>query len=198
MTSMIRREQILDAAFGIASTQGFSLVTMDRVAREAGVTRAAIVDQFGDLAGLIAALVDREAHSAMSVLLQGIAELPSDADLVQAEVGIVLAMIKAAAAAPASWRILLNPAVGDPPELHHRTAAGRALAREHVRKILIERLPSDFGGDPHLSAHIHQLAGEELVRLHIHDPQLYPVERIVRQVEVLAGSLRDSTRTGQP
>jgi len=57
----------------------------------------------------------------MSLLLQGIAEIPSDADLVQAEVGVVQAMIRAATAAPASWRILLNPAVGDPPELHHRT-----------------------------------------------------------------------------
>ena len=35
----------------------------------------------------------------------------------------------------------------------------------------------------------HQLAGEQLVRLHQGDPEQYPVERILGQVEVLAGSL---------
>jgi AcrR family transcriptional regulator len=188
MSSRLRREQILDAAFTLAAAQGFPAVTLERVAREAGVPRSAIADQFGDLPGLVAALVDREAGNALSRLMQGIAGLPADADLVAAEVWVVQAMVNAAAAAPAAWRILLNPGVGDPPELHHRTAAGRALAREHVRKILISRLPDTFP-DPALSAHLHQLAGEELVRLHLHDPEHYPLDRVLRQVELLAGSL---------
>jgi AcrR family transcriptional regulator len=193
--SSIQREQFLDVAMDIVAANGFDRLTLDRVARAAGATRAEVCDQFDDLAGLIAALVDREAHNAMALLSQGIAELPKDADIVQAEIGIVRAMIAAAAIAPASWRILLNPAVGDPSELHHRTAAGRALAREHVHKILVERLPENFA-DSHLTAHLHQMAGEELVRLHLNDPVLYPVDRILRQVEVLAQSLRTPESTG--
>jgi len=191
MTSALRREQILDVAVRLAVAKGFPYVTLDRVCREAKVPRPEVTAQFGDLAGLISALVDREANTAMSLLLQGIAELPASADLVEAEVSIVRAMLDAAARAPDSWRLLLAPAYGDPPELHHRAAAGRSLAREHLRKILVDRLPADFA-DPHLTAHMHQLAGEELVRLHLGDPEQYPVERILRQVAALAGSLLPS------
>jgi AcrR family transcriptional regulator len=186
--SWLSRDQILDVAVGVATEQGLAAVTMDRVARESGTTRAVVAAQFGDLAGLISALVDREAHNALSRLMRNIAELPADQDVVQAEIGIVLAMIDASAAAPASWRMLLTPAAGDPPELHHRTAAGRAVVRAHVRKILDERLPGRIP-DPDLTADIHQLAGEELVRLHLNDPERYPLERILRQVEALAGAL---------
>jgi AcrR family transcriptional regulator len=174
----------------MATEQGLSSLTVDRVAREAGCIRSDIYDQFGDLGGLISALVDREAHSAASVFQQKLATLPADADLIEAEVGIVQALLDGAAASP-SWRMLFNPAPGDPPELHHRVATGRFMARTQIRKILVEHCPTGIP-DPDLSAHIHQLVGEELARLHLNEPDRYSVARIRRQIEVLAGSLLSS------
>jgi hypothetical protein len=83
--------------------------------------------------------------------------------------------------APDAWRILLNPPEGGPPELHERIAAGRALARAHVQHLLTSRLP-DGVADPELAAHLHQLSGEEMVRLHMRDPKTYPVARLVRHI----------------
>jgi AcrR family transcriptional regulator len=186
MSSLLRREQILDAALKLATEQGFAFVTLDRVARECGTTRPEVVEQFGDLSGLIGALVDREAHSAQSMLLQKMAELPEGSDLVQAQMWIIQAMIDTAATAPASWRMMLNPAAGDPPELHHRTAAARSLVRDHVRKILVDKCAGNFP-DPQLAAHVRQLVDEEMVRLHLHDPELYPLDRVLRQISELAG-----------
>jgi AcrR family transcriptional regulator len=197
--SGLNREQILDVAVDVATEQGLTELTMDRMARLCGTTRSAIAALFGDQAGLISALVDREANSAMAQLLQNLAALPADADVVQTEIGIVQAMIDGAAASPARWRMLLNPADGDPPELHHRIAAGRALARDVVRKILVERCPVVIP-DPQLTAHLHELAAEELARLHINEPERYPVARILRQTAALAGSLlsENTALPGQP
>src|SRR3954467_15375365 len=59
MTGAERREQILDVTKEIVRSSGFHAVSIDRVAREAGVTRPVVYTHFGDLAGLLNALVDR-------------------------------------------------------------------------------------------------------------------------------------------
>src|SRR3954463_1931121 len=59
MTGQARREQILDITEGIVEEDGFHAVSIDRVAREAGITRPVVYTHFGDLHGLLTALVDR-------------------------------------------------------------------------------------------------------------------------------------------
>jgi AcrR family transcriptional regulator len=195
MSSVLRREQILDATLKLATEQGFAAVTMDKVARESGTTRAQVAEHFGDLGELVASLVDREAQGALAMLTQKLAELPVGTDLAHAQMAIIQAMIDTASTAPASWRMMLNPGPGDPPELHHRTAAARSLVREHVRKILVEKCAGDFA-DPQLTAHVRQLVDEEMVRLHLSDPALYPLDRILRQVEELAGYRPGASASG--
>ena len=60
MTVEKRREQIMDAARDIANAEGFHAVTLDRVAEACGITRTLIYQQFGNLSGLLVAMVDRE------------------------------------------------------------------------------------------------------------------------------------------
>src|SRR3954462_12321336 len=59
MTGTARREQILDVTERIVEAHGFHAVSIDRVAREAGITRPIVYTHFGDLDGLLNALVDR-------------------------------------------------------------------------------------------------------------------------------------------
>src|SRR3954451_4827885 len=61
MTGGERREQILDATKRIAVGQGFHAVSIEAVCRAAGITRPLGYAHFGDLAGLLGALVRREA-----------------------------------------------------------------------------------------------------------------------------------------
>src|SRR5436305_13788552 len=60
MRASDRREQILDITHAIVDAEGFHAATLGRIAAEAGVTRTVLYHQFGDLAALLVALVDRE------------------------------------------------------------------------------------------------------------------------------------------
>ena len=194
MSAEDRREQLLDVALDVVVTEGFYAATIDRVARDAGVTRTLIYSQFGDLPGLVSALVDRETGRAMEGLIEALAPMPADLDFLEIGESLLRAMVRAVERAPRSWAILLNPPEGGPPELHERIAAGRALARVHVQQLLTERLPAEVA-DPELAAHLHQLLGEELVRLHVRDPERYPLDRMVRQIRIsAAGTLAAHTR----
>jgi AcrR family transcriptional regulator len=194
MSAEDRREQLLDVALDVVVAEGFYAATIDRVARDAGVTRTLVYSQFGDLPGLVSALVDRETGRAMEGLLAALAPMPADLDFVDIGETLLCAMVGAVERAPRSWAILLNPPEGGPPELHERIAAGRALARVHVQELLAERLPAEIA-DPELAAHLHQLLGEELVRLHVRDPERYPLDRMVRQIRSsAAGTLAAHTR----
>jgi AcrR family transcriptional regulator len=65
MTADERREQILDVTKAVVGTDGFHAVTMERVAREAGITRPIVYGHFTDLPGLLNALVERESRRAL-------------------------------------------------------------------------------------------------------------------------------------
>jgi AcrR family transcriptional regulator len=189
MSSERRRDMLLDVTLEVAVGEGFHAATIERVAREAGVTRTLLYSQFGDLAGMVSALVDRETAIAMQGLGEALAPMPEQMDLVDVSEALLRAMVHAVGLAPRSWQILLNPPEGGPPELHERIAAGRALARAHVQQLLTGRLPAQLG-DPELTAHLHHLAGEELVRLHLRDPETFPLDRMIRQVrQIAAGTL---------
>lgn len=189
MAAEDRREQLLDVALDVVVAEGFYAATIERVAREAGVTRTLIYNQFGDLPGLVSALVDRETGRAMEGLVDALAPMPENLGFVEVGETLLRAMVAAVNRARRSWAILLTPPEGGPPELHERIAAGRALARAHVQELLTSRLPDEVA-DPELAAHLHQLLGEELVRLHVRDPERYPLERMVRQVrDSAAGTL---------
>jgi AcrR family transcriptional regulator len=192
MSAADRREQLLDAALEVVVAEGFYAATIERVARDAGVTRTLIYRQFGDLGGMVAALVDRETGLAMEGLVEALAPMPDGLAFVDVGELLLRAMVAAVERAPGAWTILLNPPEGGPPELYERIAAGRALARAHVQELLTSCLPEGVE-DPELAAHLHQLVGEEMVRLHVRDPERYPIERMVRQIrENAAGTLAAS------
>src|SRR5437763_9979153 len=65
----IRREQLLDAALDVLTEGGFDAVTVEAVARRAGVTRPVVYNMFGDLNGLMVTLIDREERAALAPLL---------------------------------------------------------------------------------------------------------------------------------
>ena len=58
-----RREQLLDATKAIVAERGFHAVSIEAVAREAGITRPIVYGHFNDLPGLLEALVDARDRS---------------------------------------------------------------------------------------------------------------------------------------
>ena len=68
MTGEQRREQLLDATKAIAVEDGFHAVSIEAVARRAGITRPIVYGHFDDLGGLLEALVERETVRALTQL----------------------------------------------------------------------------------------------------------------------------------
>ena len=64
-----RREQLLDATKTIVAERGFHAVSIEAVAREAGITRPIVYGHFNDLPGLLEALVERETARALGQLV---------------------------------------------------------------------------------------------------------------------------------
>src|ERR1700749_5293019 len=63
-----RREQLIDAALNVIVEQGYEGVSIESIARMAGVTRPVIYDHFSNLGRLLQALIEREEAYALSQL----------------------------------------------------------------------------------------------------------------------------------
>src|SRR3954463_5171643 len=122
MTGAERREQLLDATKAIAVEDGFHAVSIEAVARAAGITRPIVYGHFEDLGGLLEALGDRESRRALS-------QLPDTFDDL---LGALTAYLEAVRDDPGTWRLVLMPQQGAPRLLPERCAAGRAAVIERI------------------------------------------------------------------
>src|SRR3954447_9773706 len=89
MSGAERREQLLDATKAIVDERGFHAVSIEAVAREAGITRPVVYGHFGDLDGLLEALVQRESARALGSLAD---VLPPELDNRDPREGLVEAL----------------------------------------------------------------------------------------------------------
>ncbi|MFC9995167.1 TetR/AcrR family transcriptional regulator [Nocardia sp. NPDC127526] len=131
-----RRERILDAARGLIVRDGYTSVSMHAIARAAGVTRPALYAEFSDRDELFADLLDREERAVLEMAADSTPELPPGADPVAVAdqaVGIFLDLVLSA---PETWRLVLMPGDGMPPEAHERIEKARGAIRERTRVLL--------------------------------------------------------------
>ena len=127
-----RREQLIDAALSVIVEQGYEGVSIESIARSAGVTRPVIYDHFSNLGRLLQALIEREENYALAQLAEVVPEFPGDADPADLFAAGVRRFLDAVASRPDTWRIILLPLEGTP-----------AIVRDHVEKNrarLLERL----------------------------------------------------------
>jgi AcrR family transcriptional regulator len=183
-----RREQLIDAALSVIIQQGYGGVSIEAVARAAGVTRPVVYDHFTNLARLLNALVQREERCALEQLDQVVPKDPGDADPVELLAGGVTRFLDAVTSRPATWRIILLPLDGTPPIVrqHVETNRARILARieDLVRWAMTrDELPDSL--DVELSARAIRDLGEEAGRMVLTDPERYPAERYERFVRAV-------------
>jgi AcrR family transcriptional regulator len=163
MSGAQRREQLLDATKAIVVADGFHAVSIEAVARAAGITRPIVYGHFDDLGGLLEALVERESRRALE-------QLPDTFDDL---LGALNAYLEAVRTDPDTWRLVLMPQQGAPRLLHERIAAGRAAVIARLAQAL---RPGTNLPDPELSAHMLSAYADEAARLVLQD---YDVERIL-------------------
>lgn len=190
-----RREQILDVTKELARDRGFHKISIDAVARAAGITRPVVYGHFGDLTGLLNALVEREAERAMGQLSE---LLPTDlsGDPRSVLTGALGAFLEAVHADPTTWRLVLMPAEGTPEALRERFVREREGVTQQLAAAVGPYFtlgPSGESPDPELTARVLQAISEELARLTLDDPERFPVERLVQYADWLLGAIAVGT-----
>lgn len=184
-----RREQLLDTVRDLVGELGFHAVSIEAVARRAGVTRPVVYGHFADLDALLAALVQREGARALDQLA---AVLPRDQG--EDRAGVLLAALRgyleAVRAEPVTWRLVLMPPEGAPTVLRERIADGRAGA---IAQLAAFVGPGLLGGevspDPELTARTLSALADETARLVLTEPERYPVDRLVAHAGWFLGQL---------
>jgi AcrR family transcriptional regulator len=176
MSAQARREQLLDAAKDVVADHGFHGVSIEAVARGAGVTRPIVYRHFRDLGALLDALVERETLRALMQLRE---VLPAGVDdLIAAFEGY----LRAVRSDPVTWRLVLVTPEGAPALLRERIAAGRAQVVAQLAAAVDTRAGSP---DPELTAHALSAVADEAARLMLADPDRYPPERLIAQARWL-------------
>jgi AcrR family transcriptional regulator len=175
-----RREQLLDVTKGIVAERGFHAVSIEAVARDAGISRPIVYGHFHDLPGLLEALIARESARALAQLAR---VLPSDlagGDPREMLLGALRGYLEAVRADPETWRLVLMPPEGAPKTLHQHIGRGRAAVLEQLARAVGPGWgPGGESPDPELTARMLSAFADEAARLMLTDPERYPVERIL-------------------
>ena len=180
MTAAQRRQQLLDTTRGLVDDEGFHAVSIDAVARRAGITRPVVYDHFPTLAALLDATLDRETERALGQLAAAL-PAPSAAtdrrELLLARLEGYLGVVRAD---PVTWRLVLMPPEGAPASLRKRITAGRrAIVAELADVLRPARGAQGASPDPELTAHMLSAIADEAARLVLTEPEAYPVQRLM-------------------
>jgi AcrR family transcriptional regulator len=196
MAPALRQEHLLDVALEIALERGFHAVSVDGVARAAGVTRPVVYGLFTDRAELLAALLARAERQALAQLEPALPAVPGPEDYVDPDallVDGVTAYLSAVRDDPATWRVVLLPPEGAPFELTERLASVRRDVLRQLRELVAWGMERRGGGalDVDLFARGVLTLAEGAARLLLASPDRYPVERFRAFTEdLLAGLVR--------
>jgi len=184
-----RRAQLIDCAHAELTAAGFGAVTIEAIARRAGVTRPVIYDLFGDLDSLLLAVLERAAETVLATLGGVFATEPGDTPPGTFLIDSAATFLQAVRADPGSWRLVLWPPPGSPPELERRITAGREQITLELDKLLGWALgasggPSDV--DVELIARVAEAIGEDAARLTLAHPRRSGADRLTESLRDLA------------
>jgi AcrR family transcriptional regulator len=193
MTAEARRAQLLDVLADLVIAEGFGAVSIDRVAREAGIARTVVYSHFGDLPGLLDALADRAEQRALTQVRELVPEPPIEGDPDDVLVDAISAVLAIVREDPRTWRIVLHPPEGAPAAQRHRYAAGRDAVIALLVPVVtwgLEQRGGPEGLDPELFARALVTLCEDAARLTLRDPERYSPERMTGFVRVLLRAMR--------
>jgi AcrR family transcriptional regulator len=177
-----RREQLLDVTKAIVGEHGLHAASIDRVAREAGVSRPIIYEHFNDLNGLLSALLDREGNRALAQLAAFMPTESGGAALLELLLSALTGYLEAVRSDPITWRLVLMPPEGAPEFLRERVEQARAAVVTQLA-ALVEQAFEPWGGqrtpDPELTAYSMSTLADQWARLMLTDPERFDLDRIL-------------------
>ncbi len=180
MTASARHEQLLDVTTEIVANEGFQAVSIESVARRAGISRVLIYQHFGDLPGLLEAIVEREMTRALwQVSETALTDLTEGAPR-ELMLESLRAYLHAVRDHPTTWRLVLMPPQGAPELLRKSIVRGRAAVLAQLAQAVRPALMRDReSSDALLTARVLSAISDEYARLVLTDPARFPPERLL-------------------
>jgi AcrR family transcriptional regulator len=185
-----RREQLIDAALRVIVEQGYEGVSIEAIARTAGVTRPVIYDHFPNLGTLLQALIEREENYALAQLAEVVPEVPGEADPADLFAAGVRRFLDAVASRPDTWRIILLPLEGTPAIVRDHVEHNRARLLERLVDMVnwaIDRTKISVELDVEICARAIMRLSEEAGRMVLTDAERFSPERYERFVHTVMG-----------
>lgn len=186
-----RREQLLDTTLElITDARSFDGISMEAIARAAGVTKPVVYDFFKNRGELLAGLIEREEQRSLQELAAAIPAPPwLDQDPDDVLVQAIETFLDAVQANPRRWILILTPVEGTPEEIRSKVTEIREsvvhLATSLLRVGLhVRRSTADIDLD--LVARMLVGNAEEGARLMLQHPEEYPRERLLGFVRWMA------------
>ncbi len=174
----------MDAALAVIVDEGYERISVDAVAKRAGVARSVVYGAFDNLEVLLGALLDRQQAQAFGRLLETLpvgAETGDPAAFADEPVRRMSAMLRED---PDTWRLILLPPGSMPTVVRDRIEADRERFRRLVQAWLSEA--QDRRAEPALDAEVlaHALVAcaEHFGRLALTEPGRFDAERLIAQV----------------
>jgi AcrR family transcriptional regulator len=181
MAAEQRRTQLLDVTAELVLELGFHAISIQSVARRAGITRPIVYEHFGDLNGLLSALIQREGSRALDqVRATRLRDLTSG-EPIELMLESLRTYLTAVEENPTTWRLVLLPPEGAPELLRTSIANGRrAVLADLIDAVAPSLEPDADGSDSELTARQLSAMADEYARLVLADPVRYPPRRLLR------------------
>ena len=169
---------MLDAALRLLSARGYAAVSVEAIAREAGVSKTVIYDTYGGLDPLLRALLEREEREALQSLADAAPVLREGADPGAAMTAWILSLAEAVASNPVAWRLMLIPPEGTPEIVRSHVQRGRDVALDQARALASAILANVPEIETELAARSIIALAEEGGKLLIDHPDTFTPERL--------------------
>ncbi len=186
-----RRAQLLDAALRVIDLVWYDGVSIETIAKEAGVTRPVVYGAFDGLGALLTALLDRQQQRAITQLFAALpTETATDPVAVVDLSGPRLHQMLLDD--PVTWRAILQSPANVPEAVRARIEADR----QQVRTIIEGLVTSVLGAkvDAPVMAHGIIALLEHFGRLVLDDPKQYDAARLTAAARSLASSFAASSK----
>jgi AcrR family transcriptional regulator len=187
-----RRAQLLDAALAIIARDGYAGVSIDAIAREAGVTRPVVYGVFDGLGDLLYALLDRTEERALTQLLSVLPDDVGDGSSAELIAVVARGLVETVKADPLTWRPILLAPEGTPADVRERIDRDRELVRRRFQALLelaASARPGLRSLDAELAAHALIGVAEYFGRMIVAEPEAFDGERLAHAVESLVAAL---------
>jgi AcrR family transcriptional regulator len=190
MSEEERRDQLLDVTSAIVREQGFQAISIQSVARAAGISRPIVYGHFGDLQGLLEALVKREVGRALVQIEETTLGDLSEGDPTELMVASLGAYLGAVEKMPDTWSLVLTPPEGAPELLRESIRRGKAEILEQLTRAVRPGLRrGEPASDPELTARILSAIADEYARLVLLDPGRFTPDRLTTHARWFLGQL---------